>query len=743
MSYVAIARKWRPRQFEDIVGQGHVTRTLQNAIRLDRIHHAFLFTGARGVGKTTCARVLARALNCQAGDKPTPDPCGECPTCSEVLNGSAPDVIEIDGASNNSVDDIRDLRDSVRYLPQTGRRKVYIVDEVHMLSRGAFNALLKTLEEPPPHVVFIFATTEPHKIPDTILSRVQRFDFKRIPMATVVGRLKQVCAGEGLVISEGGLRLIARAGEGSMRDSQSLLDRIASFAGNEATTEQVAEVLGLVDRGLLYMMLEGVVKGEADLCLDAIEKVDAYGYDMSEFTGEMLELIRNATLVGLSPGSRKHIDVPSDEEERLVRLSKEVSSDVLVRSFHVMLDVHDQVARAPRPRLVLEMAVARLVAIRPARGIDQLLERVDLLQRRVLHQVGSGARMGRSPRGADSEGDSPRSPQQQRQPLSRPATQASPPALKRPEPPAPSEPSAAPASAPATPPTAEPASPPHTPEDEDVPKLVFKRHGLRLADQQPDSAPSEISDQLDFARSELVVAQKTQAQPAEYEARHFERRAPLQPPEPRPPDQQVEDRPFSHGELLQPPTPEMPPAADQNLPSPQFEEGLVQVPTSPSETTHELAPPMPVPADASIPDRFEAFQRYLEAGGPHYHALAIDTALLSVQPPVLRVVGPSDFKVRYAQSAVSSPRIPLALQLFPDCERIEISLRPADKVRELETRRETLQRLREERITTLTRAVTGLPLHAEILSRFSATLGQVVPADEEAPVPSSDRHRRR
>ena len=718
MSYVAIARKWRPRHFDDIVGQGHVTRTLQNAIRLDRIHHAFLFTGARGVGKTTCARVLARALNCQAGDKPTPEPCGECPTCLEVLNGSAPDVIEIDGASNNSVDDIRDLRDSVRYLPQTGRRKVYIVDEVHMLSRGAFNALLKTLEEPPPHVVFIFATTEPHKIPDTILSRVQRFDFKRIPMATVVGRLKTVCAGEGLVISDGGLRLIARAGEGSMRDSQSLLDRIASFAGNEASTEQVAEVLGLVDRGLLYMMLEGVVKGEADLCLDAIEQVDAYGYDMSEFTGEMLELIRNATLVGLSPGSRKHIDVPSDEEERLVKLSKEVSSDVLVRSFHVMLDVHDQVARAPRPRLVLEMAVARLVAIRPARGIDQLLERVDLLQRRVLHQVGSGARMGRSPRGSDSEGDS-------RQ-VTRPPSlnKAPPPELpppEHPEPPAPALPA------------------------DTAPRLDFKRGGLKLATdiQAPVAEPSE---RLEFARKELLQARQRDTAPVEYEARRFERREPLQPPEPppAPPPEYVEARNYTRRELLQPtPAPQMPPPAELDLPSPQFEEGRLLAPKGPTEVAEELAPPMPVPADLPLAQRFDALQRYLEHGGPHYHALAFDTALLAVQPPVLRVVGPTEFKVRYAKGALQSPRIPLALELFPDCERIEVSLRAPSRQHELETRREIDHRLRQERIAELTRKVSGLPLHAEILSRFSASLGQVVPADEDAPIPTTTRNGRR
>ncbi|MCK6502289.1 DNA polymerase III subunit gamma/tau, partial [Myxococcota bacterium] len=347
MSYVAIARKWRPRSFEDIAGQGHVTRTLSNAIKLGRIHHAFLFSGARGVGKTTAARTLARCLNClDAG--PRPDPCGQCDCCRDILAGNSPDVIEIDGASNNSVDDIRDLRDSVRYMPARGRYKVYIVDEVHMLSKGAFNALLKTLEEPPAHVVFIFATTEPQKIPETILSRVQRFDFKRIPQQTVVDYLAHICQAEGVEIPADGLRLIARAGEGSMRDSQSLLDQVISFAGSQATTEQVADVLGLVDRRLLYEMLDGMLRGEADRCLEAISRVYAYGYDLGEFTAEMLELLRNAALVGLSPQSHRYLDAPAEELDRLKALAGDVPPEVFVRSFQVMLDVHEQVARAPR-----------------------------------------------------------------------------------------------------------------------------------------------------------------------------------------------------------------------------------------------------------------------------------------------------------------------------------------------------------------------------------------------------------
>ncbi len=404
MSYVAIARKWRPLSFEQIAGQGHVTRTLSNAIRLGRIHHAFLFTGARGVGKTTAARTLARCLSCET-DGPRPDPCGECPSCKEILAGSSPDVIEIDGASNNSVDDVRDLRESVRYLPQRSRYKVYIVDEVHMLSKGAFNALLKTLEEPPPHVVFIFATTEPQKIPDTILSRVQRFDFKRIPLQVVSDYLANICEAESVRIPADALRLIARAGEGSMRDSQSLLDQVISFAGNDVSTDQVAEILGLVDRKLLYDMLEGMLRGQADRCLDAIDQVYGYGYDLSEFTADMLELLRNATLVGLSKSSRRYVDVPDDEAHRLGELAADVAPEVLVRSFEVMLDVHEQVSRAPRPRLVLEMAVARLVMIRPARPLDQIVHQLADMERRLRHG-GSQARP-RDNRHSRSSGGAP------------------------------------------------------------------------------------------------------------------------------------------------------------------------------------------------------------------------------------------------------------------------------------------------------------------------------------------------
>jgi DNA polymerase-3 subunit gamma/tau len=394
-AYLAIARKWRPATLEEMAGQTHVTRTLGNALKSGRLHHAFLFTGARGVGKTTAARAFARALNCAEG--PNLNPCGVCASCREVPGGTSPDVIEVDGASNNSVEDVRDLRDGVRYLPNASRFKIYIIDEVHMLSKGAFNALLKTLEEPPPHVKFIFATTEVNKIPETILSRVQRFDFKRIPHPVVVERLRMICDAEGIVVSDAALRMVARAGEGSMRDSQSLLDQVISFGGDRPSDEQVADILGLVDRRMLYAMLDGLMAGDGSRCLDAIAEVYAAGYEIGQFTGELLELVRDTALVALSPSSARHMEAPQEERERLAKLAAGVPAEQLARTFHVLLDVHDQVARASRPRMVLEMAVARLVAIRPAAPLGGLVDRLADLERRLRAGGATPARRGREP----------------------------------------------------------------------------------------------------------------------------------------------------------------------------------------------------------------------------------------------------------------------------------------------------------------------------------------------------------
>lgn len=395
-AYVAIARKWRPQTLEEMSGQAHVTRTLKNALTSGRLHHAFLFTGARGVGKTTAARAFARALQCAKG--PTPTPCGECGPCLEILAGTSQDVVEIDGASNNSVDDIRNLRDGVRYLPASSRFRVYVIDEVHMLSKGAFNALLKTLEEPPPHVKFIFATTEVNKIPETILSRVQRFDFKRIPANVVASRLRKICDAEGITISDTALQMVAKAGEGSMRDAQSLLDQVISFGNATNDDKAVGDILGLVDRKYLYEMLRGVLQAEPLRCLESIESVHDNGYELAQFTVELLELVRNATIATLSEGARRFLDVFEEEKTILLGLTAGVPAEQLSRTFQVLLDVHDQVSRSTRPRLVLEMAVARLVAIRPALPVGALVDRLVDLERRMRGQ-GVAAPRGRDPEG--------------------------------------------------------------------------------------------------------------------------------------------------------------------------------------------------------------------------------------------------------------------------------------------------------------------------------------------------------
>src|SRR3954466_5973940 len=251
MSYLVLARKYRPQRFDELVGQEHVARTLSNAIAQNRVHHAFLFTGARGVGKTSAARILAKALCC--AQAPTATPCGVCDLCKEIVSGQSVDVLEIDGASNAGDDDVRTLREGVRYLPSKGKKKVYIIDEVHMLSISAFNALLKTLEEPPPHVVFVFATTEVHKIPSTIMSRCQRYDFKLIPTARLVEHLSGILTAEKLAFDVDGLRLVARQAAGSVRDALSLLDQVIAYVGEATITrENVAEVLGVADRRLLF-----------------------------------------------------------------------------------------------------------------------------------------------------------------------------------------------------------------------------------------------------------------------------------------------------------------------------------------------------------------------------------------------------------------------------------------------------------------------------------------------------------
>ncbi|MBL7033676.1 MAG: DNA polymerase III subunit gamma/tau, partial [Candidatus Delongbacteria bacterium] len=295
MSYLVLARKFRPQLFAEVVGQDHVTRTLVNAIKHDRIAHAYIFAGPRGVGKTSIARIFSKSLNCTRG--PTAAPCGVCDSCRSILDGTNFDVIEIDGASNNSVNDIRDLRGNIQYGPATYNYKIYIIDEVHMLSTGAFNALLKTLEEPPPRTMFIFATTEIHKVPMTILSRCQRFDFHRIPLADMVERLQFICSEEEVEIEEEALFLIARKADGGMRDAQSVLDQLISFSGKVITTQQVVETLGLIQQELFLQFQQLIQKRDFDATLRFVHDLVFKGYDLVEFLHGLAEHFRHLLTV--------------------------------------------------------------------------------------------------------------------------------------------------------------------------------------------------------------------------------------------------------------------------------------------------------------------------------------------------------------------------------------------------------------------------------------------------------------
>ena len=298
MSYLVLARKKRPQVFEDVIGQRPITQTLQNAIAQKRVAHAFLFTGPRGVGKTSTARILAKALNCEKG--PQMNPCNQCPACKEISEGNSIDVIEIDGASNRGIDEVRELRENVRYTPAKSRYKIIIIDEIHMLTLPAFNALLKTLEEPPLHIVFIFATTEPHKIPATILSRCQRYDFKRIPSGEIVQHLRRIVDEEKIEVSQRALSTLARESEGSMRDAQSLLDRLISYGGAKIRDEEVIEILGLIDQKILSDTIEAIADHDAGRCMEIVEQIYQFGYDIQRFCQELLQYLRNLILLKVS-----------------------------------------------------------------------------------------------------------------------------------------------------------------------------------------------------------------------------------------------------------------------------------------------------------------------------------------------------------------------------------------------------------------------------------------------------------
>ncbi|MBX3237577.1 MAG: DNA polymerase III subunit gamma/tau [Nitrospiraceae bacterium] len=360
MDYQVSARKYRPGTFDDVVGQAHVVQTLQNAITSQRIAHAFLFSGTRGVGKTTMARILAKALNCEQG--PTGTPCNTCPNCAEITQGTSVDVVEIDGASNTSVDDVREIRENVKFTPFRGHYRVYIIDEVHMLSNSAFNALLKTLEEPPPHVVFIFATTEIHKIPATILSRCQHYNFRRISKAEIVQRLRHVAGLDSLSIEDRSLMALARASEGSMRDALSLLDQVIAFGGTTIRHQDLETLLGAVPQERVRAMIEAVMAQDSRQGLQVIAELLDQGHDLRAYCADLVEYIRNMLVASVVPSEQDLRGLIEATDEDLAQLSADArrcSVEQVQELFRVFTAAEDSLRSSAHPRFVLESASVR------------------------------------------------------------------------------------------------------------------------------------------------------------------------------------------------------------------------------------------------------------------------------------------------------------------------------------------------------------------------------------------------
>lgn len=399
MSYTALYRKFRPDTFADVKGQDHIVTTLKNQIRANRIGHAYLFTGTRGTGKTTVAKIFARTVNCE---NPTEDgPCGECAICRAIAAGASMNVIEIDAASNNGVDNIREIREEVQYSPAEGRYKVYIIDEVHMLSIGAFNALLKTLEEPPSYVIFILATTEAHKIPITILSRCQRYDFKRISIDTIAGRLNELMQIEGVNVEERAIRYVAKAADGSLRDALSLLDQcLAFYMGQDLKYDNVLEVLGAVDTEVFSDLLRKVIACDTTGCIYKLEELVLQGRDLNQLVVDFTWYMRNLLLVKTSDGVEDVIDVSTDTLALLREEANMVDAEILMRYIRIFSELSNQIRYSTQKRILIEMALIKLTKPAMESNMDSIIDRLNQLEKKmeqgtvlspeIMEQIGAG-----------------------------------------------------------------------------------------------------------------------------------------------------------------------------------------------------------------------------------------------------------------------------------------------------------------------------------------------------------------
>jgi len=386
MTYQVLARKWRPQLFQDVIGQEHITQTLMNAIKTDRLAHAYLFSGSRGIGKTSVARIFARAINCDQGEPGIP--CNKCRSCTEITAGSSVDVQEIDGASNRGIDEIRELRESIKYMPSSSTYRIYIIDEVHMLTLPAFNALLKTLEEPPAHVKFIFATTESHKVPATILSRCQRFDFKRISLPQIISHLQRIAEDEGIEIGTSGLAIIAREAEGSMRDAESLMDQVISFSGQKVEEKNITDILGIIDRDIMIESSAAILEGAADRCLEVVEKIYNYGYDIKEFYRALMQQFRNLLISLIAP--QKHLlDISESDREEIMRLAEMAGEEKLHLLLNFLISREEDLRFTSNPRLILETTMIKLCSLGDLLSFEDLLKKLTSLEKRLVSSAGN------------------------------------------------------------------------------------------------------------------------------------------------------------------------------------------------------------------------------------------------------------------------------------------------------------------------------------------------------------------
>ena len=374
MSYLVLARKWRPQGFDDLIGQEPIIRVLKNSLEQGKIAHAYLFSGPRGVGKTSAARILAKALNCKDG--PTSSPCGICTFCTSITDGSSMDVMEIDGASNNSVNDIRDLRERVKYVPSGGRYKVYIIDETHMLSDAAFNALLKTLEEPPPHVVFVLATTAPRKVPSTVLSRCQHLPFRRISSSLIRERLKKISDAEGIKITGSATDMIARAADGSLRDSLTLLDQISSFS-SEISESDIKDLLGITDFGLLSQLSLALIKGEREEILKITGELIEKGTDIRSFTRELIQFFRDMLVISIVKKPAEILDLSKEEMDSIRNILSKTSEDHLTLLLAELLKAEIDIRNASSPRLALEMSLLKVSFLTGLKPVKEIIEHIE------------------------------------------------------------------------------------------------------------------------------------------------------------------------------------------------------------------------------------------------------------------------------------------------------------------------------------------------------------------------------